>query len=105
MDIRELVQQLHHAVIILERVQPHPRQAVFSGDQVLIERLMLMPEHNYAQDGHQRRDLSTKHVMELQEVQYGITAANSSLVRYTRKLEEAHNELRPINTHHITAPL
>jgi hypothetical protein len=43
MDVGKLVQQLHHAVVIFQAVQPHPWQTVFSGEQVLVKRLMLVP--------------------------------------------------------------
>ena len=41
---RKFIQQFHHAVIILERVQTHPGQAVFATDQVLVIRLVHVPE-------------------------------------------------------------
>jgi hypothetical protein len=52
MDVGEFVQQLDHAVVVFERMQAHPGQAVLSGDQILVERLMLMPQDNDAQNGH-----------------------------------------------------
>ena len=52
MNVRKLVQQLHHAVIVFERVQPHPGQAIFAGDQILVERLVLVPEKDDAQGRH-----------------------------------------------------
>ena len=51
-NIGKLVQQLHHPVIILERVQPRPRQTVFARHQILVKRLVLMPEKNQPQSGH-----------------------------------------------------
>jgi len=51
-DVGKLIQQLHHAVVILERVQAHPRQAIFTGHQILVERLVLVPEKNQTQGGH-----------------------------------------------------
>ncbi len=50
----KLVQQLDHAVVILEGMQPHPGQPVAAGDQVLVKRLMLVPENYDAQNGHER---------------------------------------------------
>jgi len=47
-DVRELVQQLHHAVIILERVQARPGQAVLGGHQVLVVGLVHVPEKDDA---------------------------------------------------------
>ena len=44
MDIGKFVQQLHHAVIILQGVEAHPGQAVLAGDQVLVKRLVLVPQ-------------------------------------------------------------
>ena len=46
MDVGKLVQQLHHAVIILERVQPHPGQAILAGDHVFVKRLVHVPEQH-----------------------------------------------------------
>src|SRR5882724_7081470 len=42
MDSGKLVEQFHHAVVILERVQANPGQAIAPGDQVLVKRLMLV---------------------------------------------------------------
>ena len=52
-DVGELVQQLDHSVIIFERVQPDPGKAIFACNQVFIKRLVLVPQDNYAQDGHE----------------------------------------------------
>jgi hypothetical protein len=52
MNLRKLIQQLHHSVIVFERVQSRPRQAILAGDQVFIKRLVLMPKKDDAQDGH-----------------------------------------------------
>ena len=52
MDVGKLVQQLHHAVIVFERVQPRPRQTIFPRNQILIKRLVLMPKKNDAQGRH-----------------------------------------------------
>ena len=51
-NVREFVEQLHHAVIIFEGVHTHPRQAVLASHQILVKRLMLMPEKNQTQGGH-----------------------------------------------------
>ena len=51
-DVGKLIQQFHHAVIIFERMQAHPGQAIFAGHQILVERLVLMPEKNQTQGGH-----------------------------------------------------
>ena len=51
-DVRKLVQQLDHPVIILKRMQANPRQAVFASDQVFVERLMLVPKNDDAEGGH-----------------------------------------------------
>ncbi len=45
----ELIQQLHHAVVIFERVHTHPRHSIFPGHQVLVEGLMHVPEEDYAE--------------------------------------------------------
>ena len=52
MNSRELIQQLDHSVVVLQRMQPHPRQTVFARHQVLVKGLVLVPEKNYAQHGH-----------------------------------------------------
>ena len=40
----ELAQQRHHPPVILEAVQPHPRQDVLARHQVLVERLVHVPQ-------------------------------------------------------------
>ncbi len=50
--IGKLLQQLHHAVIILQTVQAYPGHAILAGHQILIERLVLMPEKDETQGGH-----------------------------------------------------
>ena len=54
MNVGKLIQQLDHAVVILEGMQPHPGQPVAAGDEVLVKRLMLVPENYDAQNGHER---------------------------------------------------
>ena len=51
-NVGKLVQQFDHAVVVFERVQPRPRQTIFACDQILVERLVLMPEQNDAQSRH-----------------------------------------------------
>ncbi len=46
MDARELVQQLDHAVIVLQRMQPHPRQAILARHHVFVKRLMHVPQQH-----------------------------------------------------------
>ena len=53
MDVGKLVQQFDHSVVVFERMQAHPGQAVLAGDQILVKRLVLMPENHDAQDGHE----------------------------------------------------
>ncbi len=48
----ELVQQFHHSVVILQRMQPRPGQAILPRHQVLIERLVLVPQNYDSQLGH-----------------------------------------------------
>ncbi len=43
-DVRELPEQRHHAVIVLEGMEPDPRQDVLVGDEVFVERLVHVPE-------------------------------------------------------------
>ena len=52
MDVGKLVQQFDHAVIVFQRMQAHPGQPVLARDQILVIRLVLMPEYNHAQNGH-----------------------------------------------------
>ena len=52
-NVGKLVQQLDHAEVVLERVQSHPGQPVVAGDQVLVKRLMLVPQNYYAENGHE----------------------------------------------------
>jgi hypothetical protein len=50
----EFIQQFHHAVVVLERMQPNPGQSVLARDQVLVKRLMLVPQDYNAQNRHER---------------------------------------------------
>ena len=43
-DVREFAQNFHHARVIFERVKPRPWQFLFSAPQVLVERLMHVPQ-------------------------------------------------------------
>ena len=52
MNLREFVQQLDHPVVVLQRMQAHPGQTIFARYQVLVKRLVLVPQKNYAQHGH-----------------------------------------------------
>src|SRR6266850_978860 len=53
MDVREFIQQFHHAVIILECMHAHPGQTVLAGHQVLVEGLMHMPQKYEADFSHE----------------------------------------------------
>ena len=53
-DIRELAQERHHAPVILQCVQSDPRKNVLAGNQILVERLMHVPEQSDARHNHQR---------------------------------------------------
>ena len=44
----ELARERHHAPVVLERVQPHPRQDVLAGGEVLVERLVHVPQQSDA---------------------------------------------------------
>ena len=46
-DRRELAQQRHHAEVVLEGMQPHPWQDVLAGDEILVVRLMHVPEKGH----------------------------------------------------------
>ena len=50
--VGKLIQQFHHAVIVFQGMQPHPRQAVLAGDQILVQGLVLMPEQDQAEGRH-----------------------------------------------------
>ena len=43
-DVRKLPEERHHAVVVLEGMEPHPRQDVLVGDEVFVERLVHVPE-------------------------------------------------------------
>ena len=51
-NLGKLIQQLDHPIVIFERMQPDPREAVLARNQILVKRLVLMPENNHAQNGH-----------------------------------------------------
>ena len=53
-NVGKLVEQLDHAVVVLESMQPDPGQPVLAADQVLVKRLMLVPQNYDAQNGHER---------------------------------------------------
>ena len=53
MHLRKLVQQLHHPVVIFQRVQPRPGQAILPRHQVFIKRLMLVPQDDNSQLRHE----------------------------------------------------
>src|SRR5438270_707245 len=48
LHLRELAHQRGHAVVILQRVEPHPRKDVLPRDEVFVERLMHVPQDGYA---------------------------------------------------------
>jgi hypothetical protein len=52
MYVGKLVQQLHHPVVVFQRVQAHPRQAIFACNQVFIKGLVLVPKDYNAEYGH-----------------------------------------------------
>ena len=43
-DLRELLEDCHHAAVVLQRVHAHPRQDVLAGREVLVERLVHVPQ-------------------------------------------------------------
>jgi hypothetical protein len=43
-DARERLQHVHHAAIVLERVHTNPRQDVLARREVLVERLVHVPQ-------------------------------------------------------------
>jgi hypothetical protein len=42
--VGKLPQQRHHAVVVLQPMQPDPGEDVFAGHQILVERLVHVPE-------------------------------------------------------------
>src|SRR4051794_21202166 len=54
MDFREVFEDFHHAVVILQRVHSRPRQPVFSGDQILVKGLVHVPKKADVDMWHQR---------------------------------------------------
>ncbi len=46
-DARELAKQRNHPVVVLQGMQPHPGENVLPGDEVLVIRLVHVP-----QEGH-----------------------------------------------------
>src|SRR3954465_8857304 len=57
-NVGKFIQQLHHAVVVLERMQSNPRQTVFTRDQILVKRLVLMPEKYDSQGRHEMESAS-----------------------------------------------
>src|SRR5215831_1396155 len=55
MDLRELLEDLHHAVVVLERVHASPGQVVVSRDQVFVEGLMHVPQEAEMNTGHREK--------------------------------------------------
>ena len=51
-NIGKLVQQFHHAVVVFQGMQANPGKAVFTRNQIFVERLMLVPQNNNAQSWH-----------------------------------------------------
>src|SRR2546430_3180556 len=43
-DLGKLLQERHHAVVILQRVQPDPRQEMLASGQIFVEGLVHVPE-------------------------------------------------------------
>jgi hypothetical protein len=52
MDLRKLVQQLDHPIVVFQSMQSDPGQAVFTRNEVLVKGLMLVPQNNHAKDRH-----------------------------------------------------
>ena len=48
LERRELACQRRHPVVVLERMQPHPRLEVLAGGEVLIEGLVHVPQQSDA---------------------------------------------------------
>ena len=62
LDVGKLPQERHHAVVVLQGVQPDPRQDVLARGQVLVKGLVHVPEdrdlghqwYSVRQDGQER---------------------------------------------------
>src|SRR5215467_15853974 len=52
MDVRKFVQNLDHAVIVFKSMEAGPRETVFTGYQVLVEGLVLVPNETKMDAGH-----------------------------------------------------
>ena len=52
MHLRKLVQQFHHPVVVFQRVEARPGQAILSRHQIFIERLVLVPQNDDSQLRH-----------------------------------------------------
>ena len=46
--VRKFAKERHHAVVVLQRVQSHPRQDVLAGHEVLVIRLVHVPQQGDA---------------------------------------------------------
>ena len=55
MDLWKLVQQLHHPVVVFQGMQASPGQAILSRHQVFVKGLVLVPQNDHAQLGHDLR--------------------------------------------------
>ena len=47
-DARKLPKERRHPVVVLQRVHPHPGEDVLAGDEILVVRLMHVPEDGHA---------------------------------------------------------
>ena len=55
MHLRELVQQLHHPVVVFQSMEARPGQTILPRHQVFVERLVLVPQDDNSQLGHDFR--------------------------------------------------
>src|SRR5690348_15463521 len=54
MNFREVFEDLHHAVVVLQCVHSRPGQPIFSGHQVLVKGLVHVPKKADVDMWHQR---------------------------------------------------
>src|SRR5262249_33077997 len=59
-DLRKLLEDAHHAVVVLERMHARPRKLVLARDEVLVIRLVHMPEETQVNSRHFVVGLSMK---------------------------------------------
>src|SRR5580698_6206250 len=101
MNAGKLIEQLDHSVVVLEGVQTHPGQAVFTCNQILVERLVLMPKKDDAQGGHGWRSQSSMQVKA--SISHQWTRPNRPFGDYSRKILDKSARLYILSIQTCTA--